>query len=163
MLDTAPNDAMRAYIEPVIERKQTELILRQVPVPYLRQVFPHVVGMLSSVVDRSDGRWTLEDMAGRFVRGEWQMWVVYDGEYRAVLATELFIEASGMKNARVVFCTGIWAKQWVGLIAQIEDWARDMGCRKLEMLARKGWARHLEDYKLTHVQLEKDLGNAGSV
>lgn len=153
----AQTDPAHAYIAPVLSQKPTPLMLRQVPVQYLREVWPHVVGMLAEVVERSDGRWTLKDMGARFLSGEWHMWVVYDGSYRAVLATELFHEASGMKAARIVFCTGLGAKQWVGLVADIEQWAREQGCARVEMLARKGWARHLEDYKLSHVLLEKAL------
>ena len=150
-------EAMHDYIAPVITRQATPLLLRQVPISYLREVWPHVAGMLGSVVERSDGCWTLANMAQKLTAEEWQLWVIYDGEYRGVLATELFFEASGMKKARVVFCTGVGAKQWVKLLSEIESWAQDQGCERIEMIARKGWARHLEDYKMTHVLLEKDL------
>ena len=157
---------MHAYIAPVVNRDKTPLMLRQVPIPYLKDIGPHVIGMLESVVERSNGRWTLDDMAARFYAGEWQMWIVYDGEYRAVLATEVFTEPSEQKAARVVFVTGLGAAGWTKLVEQIEEWARNQGCVRMEMIARKGWAKHLDEYarnrgvapyKMTHVLLEKAL------
>jgi len=148
---------MHAYMAPVIERKQTPLMLRQVPVKYLKETWPYVHGLVQSVTDRSEGRWPVRFIAEKLARAQWQLWVVYDGQYRAIVGTELFEEPNKAKHARIVFCTGLGAKSWTPLIAEIEAWAKDNGCVKLEMLARKGWARHLEDYKITHVMLEKAL------
>ena len=154
-----PTPAMQAYIAPVIARLAVEApILRQVPVPYLAQVWPDISSWISGVVERSDGRWSVELIAKQFLSGNWQLWVVWDGEaVAAVIGTEIYVEGTGMNLARVVFTTGTGAAKWTHLLSDIEDWARDQGAVKLEMMARKGWAKHLPAYKMTHVLLEKDL------
>ena len=150
---------MQAYIAPVLDRVAVEApILRQVPVPYLAQVWPDIASWISGVVERSDGRWSIELIAKQFLSGNWQLWVVWDGEaVAAVIGTEIYVEGTGMNLARVVFTTGTGAAKWTHLLSDIEDWARDQGAVKLEMMARKGWAKHLPAYKMTHVLLEKDL------
>lgn len=148
---------MTSYLGPVLTREPSPLVLRQVPVPCLREVWPHVGGMIKSVVDRSKGDWTIDGIVDRLLSGDWQLWVIYDGQFRAVIATELFLEMSGRKAARTVFATGLGAKQWVHFQTELESWAQSMGCEKYTSLARKGWARYLTDYKITHVLLEKDL------
>lgn len=120
-------------------------------------MFPMVRGMLEGVAERSRGRWSVAGMLDRFVRGDWQLWLVWDGRPRAVVATELYLEMTGMKCGMIRFCTGSGAPEWSHLLSRIEDWAREEGCERLDMLARKGWAKHLPDYKMTHVELEKDL------
>ena len=154
-----PTPAMHAYIAPVIDRTPVDApILRQVPLPYLGKVWPDISSWVAGVVERSDGRWSIEIIAKQLLNGTWQLWVVWDGEnVAAVIATELYSEATGLPLARVVFTTGTGAAKWSHLIADIEDWARGQGARKLEMMARKGWAKHLQSYKMTHVLLEKDL------
>jgi len=158
------NTAAHAYIAPVIEKVPVEApILRQVPPEFLAQVWPDVASWIAGVVERSDGRWSIEIMARQFVSGDWQMWVVWNGEnVSAVIGTELYsYDGTGMQAARIVFTTGTGAAKWSHLIADIEQWARDQGAVKFEMMARKGWAKFMPDYKMTHVLLEKDLRHAG--
>ncbi len=154
----APTPEMVAYLQPIIEQAMlSEPILRQIPTPLLSWIWPRVIDHLQSVIERTEGRWTLDTVADDLIAERWQLWVVWDGSVAAVVATELFFEASGQKAARIVFTTGQRARDWTPLIAELEAWARNEGCLRLEMLARKGWARHLPDYKMTHVLLEKDL------
>lgn len=96
-------------------------------------------------------------MAQNLLKGDWQLWVVWDGTVRAIVITELYKDVSGMKCCMIRVCTGNGAKDWSHLIGFIEDWARGQGCERLDMLARKGWAKRLPDYHLTHIMLEKVL------
>lgn len=152
-------EAMAAYIAPVTQRVRVESpILRQVPMPFLGSIWPDVSSWIIGIVERSEGRWTVETIARQVLEGKWQLWVVWDGEaVKAVIATELYTEDTGLKLARVVFTSGKDAAAWSHLIAELEEWARDEGAAKFEMMARKGWAKHLPAYKMTHVLLEKDL------
>lgn len=112
---------------------------------------------LESIAERSDGRYSVPGMLDRISRQDWQLWMVWDGTPRAVVLTELYRDISGLMCCMVRACTGHGAKDWTPLLSQIEDWARENGCQRMDMLARKGWARHLPDYKMSHVFLEKVL------
>lgn len=157
LLDADPG--MIAYLAPVLEAQSVEApILRQVPPPLLGEIWPRVAERIEAVVQRSGGRWSIPIIAKQLVTGQWQLWVVWNGEaIAAVIATEIYTEDTGMKLARVLFTTGDGAREWVHLLADIEVWALDQGAVRLEMMARKGWAKHLPEYKMSHVLLEKDL------
>ena len=129
-----------------------------VPPDKLGDVFPHIQAALEGVAERSQGRFSVAGIIDRIARKEWILWVVFsDGAVLSVLTAELYRDVSGIKCCRIPFCTGNGAASWVHLLATIEDWARAEGCERFDMIARKGWAKHLPDYKLTHVLLEKDL------
>jgi len=146
--------AMQAYFAPVLMGEPCAMTLRQVPLPFLEVVWPHVAPWISErVVERSNGEFSIEGIAEKLITGAWQLWVVFDGEYRAVLATEITKEGI----ARIHFATGKGADRWKHLIDDIKAWAKNQGCHRLHMLARKGWARHLPEFKVTHVLLETDL------
>ncbi len=131
--------------------------LQQIPTSVVGEVVPIVLPLLEAIVARSDGRYSVPGMLEQFARGNWQLWIVWDGSVRAIVATELYHDVSKMKCCTIRFATGRGAAGWSPLISQIEDWARDQGCVKIDMTARKGWARHLPAYKLSHVFLEKGL------
>lgn len=121
------------------------------------QVWPLVRDLVRRVCERSEGRYAEEPIARHLLAGDWQLWVVWDGSVRAIVITELYTDVSGIKCCMIRVCTGHGARDWSHLLEDIEEWARREGCAKLDMLARKGWAKHLPDYRMTHVMLEKDL------
>jgi hypothetical protein len=47
--------------------------------------------------------------------------------------------------------------EWIGLIAGIEQYAKDEGCAAFRIFGRSGWLRALEGYRLKHVIIEKRL------
>ena len=118
---------------------------------------PAVRALLADMVQRHHGELSMYGIAERLLSGEWIMWLVWAGEVRAVLATELYHDVGGEKRCRIPFCTGAGARQWVSLLSVIEDWARSEGAVRIDMIARKGWAKHLPDYRMTHIVLEKAL------
>ncbi len=134
-----------------------EPALAAIPAEHIGEVFPLVRGLIESVAERSDGRYSVPGMLELFARGTWVLWIVWDGDVRAIVGTEIYNDVSGMRCCMIRFATGREAKGWTHLLAEIEDYARANGCERLDMLARKGWAKHLPDYKITHVALEKDL------
>ena len=136
---------------------EADIALQAIPPRNLGDVFPMVSPLLESIAERSNGRYSVPGMLDRFARGDWILWVVWDGSVKAVVATELYHDVSGMLCCMIRFATGREASKWAHLIDEIEEWARANGCKRLDMLARKGWAKHLPDYKMSHVFLEKDL------
>lgn len=129
-----------------------------IPPGHIQAIWPLIEPLLLRVVERSDGRYSMRGMAQRLVSGDWVLRVVWvDGEVRAIVGAEVYSDVSGMRCCIVRFCTGHGAKDWSHLLVEIEDWARKDGCERIEMIARKGWAKHLKDYALTHVFLEKQL------
>lgn len=140
--------------------KMPAVQLLMIPKEHVGRVLPMVIDKLHDVAQRSRGRFTVPGMLENFGSGRWQMWIIWDAsseQPKAVFGTEIYRDVGEMWICGVRFLSGDDSGQWLYLIDQLEAWARANGCARLDMLARKGWARKLPDYKMTHVLLEKDL------
>ena len=94
-----------------------------------------------------------------------QLWVVWDKDkpttlekYYGVVVTEI-IERKLIQSCNLFIVTGRHRQQWQHLISVLEDFAIENNCTNMELIARKGWQRIMEqfDYKQTHVVLEKPI------
>ena len=98
---------------------------------------------------------------------KFQVWVLWDKDkkttrekYFGVVVTELIKRELG-KVCHIYIMTGRQRHKWQFLIKDIEQFAKDEDCLMMELIARPGWKRILNnfDYKMTHVVLEKKLNN----
>ena len=94
-----------------------------------------------------------------------QLWVLWDNskkatieKYYGVVVTEI-IERKLKKSCNIFIVTGRHRQKWQHLIKIIEDFALQQNCSNIELIARKGWKKIMEqyDYKETHVVLEKPI------
>ena len=101
---------------------------------------------------------TLSDL----MSGHKQLWVAYarppEHQILCAVLTRLSKMRSGL-YCEIVAAAGQGAERWVGLISQIEDWARLEGCTKVTITGRPGWMRLLADrqYRQRQVMLELEL------
>ena len=98
---------------------------------------------------------------------KFQVWVLWDKDkkttrekYFGVVVTELIKRELG-KVCQIYIMTGRQRNKWQFLVKDIEQFAKDEDCLMMELIARPGWKRILNnfDYKMTHVVLEKKLIN----
>ena len=94
-----------------------------------------------------------------------QLWVVWDKDkpttlekYYGVVVTEI-VKRKLIQSCNIFIVTGRHRQQWQHLISVLEDFAIENNCTNMELIARKGWKRIMEqfDYKQTHVVLEKPI------
>jgi len=95
------------------------------------------------------------------------LWVLWDNskkatieKYYGVVVTEI-IERKLKKSCNIFIVTGRHRQKWQHLIKIIEDFASKHECTNIELIARKGWKKIMEqfDYKETHIVLEKTITN----
>ncbi len=130
-----------------------------IPAEHIAGLWDQILPFVPTIIERSGGRISLDTLADSLLRGDRQMWIVWDGaNVKAVVGTDIGTLPTGLKVCTIQFATGDNSNAWIHLIHEIEDWAVKNGCTKLDMWARKGWQRKLPDYKMTHVMLEKDIG-----
>ena len=98
---------------------------------------------------------------------KFQVWVLWDKDkkttrekYFGVVVTEIIKRELG-KVCHIYIMTGRQRNKWQFLVKDIEQFAIDEDCLMMELIARPGWKRILNnfDYKMTHVVLEKKLIN----
>jgi hypothetical protein len=96
---------------------------------------------------------------------KFQVWVLWDKDkkttrekYFGVVVTEIIKRELG-KVCHIYIMTGRQRNKWQFLVKDIEQFAIDEDCLMMELIARPGWKRILNnfDYKMTHVVLEKKL------
>lgn len=119
-------------------------------------IYPYIKQWVEPAVATSNGKFATEDVLRAIMSGAMQLWVIADERPMAIVISEIAIFPR-MKVCRLICCTGEHREKWIHFLADIENWARHMGCEQMLCIARKGWARLLTDYKLTHVELEKAL------
>ncbi len=87
------------------------------------------------------------------LEGKSLLWLAYDGErVHAVATTDLYGD-----HCTITACAGHHLKQFLPLIKDLEQFARDEGKKSIRVEGRKGWQRILKDYRRKAVVLEKAL------
>ncbi len=101
------------------------------------------------------GKFTVEEIIGDIEAGKRQCWVVVNGRIWGVALTEL--ETKGV--CHITHLTGDRLRLWHSVIRDVEEWARSIGCTRMETLADERYEivarRH--GYEKTHILLEKEL------
>jgi len=96
---------------------------------------------------------------------KFQVWVIWDkkekqtsDKYFGVVVTEIIKRKYG-KVCHVYIVTGRQMSKWQHLISRVEEFAKDEGCKMMELIARPGWQKVYNNhgYKKTHVVLEKQI------
>jgi len=97
--------------------------------------------------------------------GKFQIWVLWDkskttpvDKYFGVVVTEIIKRQLG-KVCHIYIMTGRQRHKWQYLVKDIEQFAKDEGCQMMELIARPGWQKVLNNYgyQRTHVVLEKKI------
>jgi hypothetical protein len=129
-----------------------------IPPANLAGVWSEIAHLVPSVIERSRGRLTLDNVVDAIGTGAISLFIVWDGsEALAVVGLKIGIAPSGMKVGTVQYASGRDSQRWIHLLDDLEGYARQSGCQVLEVIARKGWEKKLPSYKRTHVFLEKAL------
>jgi type II secretory pathway component PulJ len=139
--------------------------LVRIPIEELEQVWGIVEKDIKSALAYS-GQLTDSDFVFDTLKeGKFQLWVLWDkkqskavDKYFGVVVTEIIKRKFG-KVCHIYIMTGKQRTKWQHLITKVEDFAKQEGCKMMELIARPGWQRVLDDYgyKRTHVVLEKQI------
>lgn len=132
--------------------------LSTVPAEAVGQVWPFVAGLAATIAETSSGRVNAEHIRQHVEAGTMQLWVVLGehGEALALVVTEVVVFPLS-KVCVVRGLAGHDRARWLHHLADVETWAKGLGCTRVEVRGRKGMAKVLPEYKLTSVYLEKEL------
>lgn len=137
-------------------------VLHLVPVEFVGAAWQGAVDELVSAACDRDGLYGADDLFSALCKGLMRLWVAGSkkdgGEVviEAVAVTEI-LQFPRMKAFGIVICTGQDRQRWVSHLRTMEAWAKEQGCGMSRPITRKGWAKDLSDYRLTHYVWEKRL------
>lgn len=128
----------------------------------LETLWPLTWPYLAGAILRSRGRFSDDGVRNLLETGAWLLWAAIDdvdNKVFGVAVTEILRYPSGKKIVNIPICTGVDASKWTMLISELEKWAVSEGAASIQAWARRGWAKRLPDYEMTHVLLEKELSD----
>lgn len=131
--------------------------VHRVPLAELERAWPLVEAMIADACAR-DGLYGAGDVL-EWLRGDkMQLWLAGSTE-RGVEAAAIseMLQHRAAKTFSVFIVTGADIDRWLPHLGRMEAWAKEMGCSRAIQHARRGYARKLKDYRMTHVVLEKQL------
>jgi len=139
--------------------------LVNIPSSNLDDVWSLVKKDISEALSYSGNHTDAQFVYDTIKQSKMQLWVVWDKEkkatidkYYGVVVTEI-IKRKLIQSCNIFIVTGRHRQKWQHLISVLEDFAIENDCTNMELIARKGWQRIMEqfDYKPTHVVLEKPI------
>lgn len=138
-----------------------EIQLVGVPYSSIDDVWVSVEPMLQKGIEHGDGELDTRDILRLLLERAMQLWVLWDyAEDRVVMAgvTEI-VNYPKMKVCRAVVLGGERLGEWMNYIQEIETWAKNKGCERMEAYGRRGLAKKMEDigYSNTYVVMRKKI------
>ncbi|MEH2501246.1 hypothetical protein V1290_000057 [Bradyrhizobium sp. AZCC 1578] len=116
-----------------------------------QKVWPLARDLIRAAIERT-GLSDFADIEEDVLSGDQLLWLAISDHIEAAATTHL---TCGV--CTITACSGHQRERWLPLLAQIEKYAKDEGC-KMRIYGRVGWQRVLDGYHVEHVILEKDLG-----
>lgn len=95
----------------------------------------------------------------RLKHGAAQLWLAHrEDAIKAIAVTRLSTVPEG-KICEIWFCVGSEAHRWLAGIADIEKWAKEIGCIRSRFEARPGLEQSMKQlgYTVTHITVQKTL------
>jgi hypothetical protein len=118
--------------------------------------WPHVEPLLRPAIE-DVGLSDFDDVADDILGGRGLVWIAWDGEKIAAAASTSLQRIGSDLICVLTACGGKGINDWVPLIAGIEKYARNEGCKALRIFGRRGWLRVLDGYDETAIVIEKGL------
>lgn len=117
-------------------------------------IWSNVAELIQQAID-VENEHTLDEVYGSLIRRERQLWIAGNSTIEAILITQIQNE-----TCYVELCAGKGVS-CTKFLKIVEAWARQGGCKKINILGRKGWERTLkkDGYKFKSVTLSKELQN----
>lgn len=127
----------------------------------LQTMWPLVAPFLERAIEHSDDTETLEETARSLAAKQKQLWVLIgeDKKITAAAVTLLRRYPTGLAEMTISLLGGE-PGHLIGILelrGELESWAKTEGCNRVRIMARKGWAPKLPDYKLAKYVMSKDL------
>jgi len=129
-----------------------------VPTDDAPRFLPLVRDWIRSSARHSYGRYRPEDVEGLLVSGVFLLWLVWNaesGEIKGMIVTSQGVYPR-LRALRVDFLAGVDFAEWREIAQQtLERFAQEVGCTRLETVARRGWARKLPGWTQPFTFLER--------
>jgi hypothetical protein len=117
----------------------------------IHNVWPLIATKFSRVERNTFGKYKQSDILQQIINEKQQTWLARDiqtDEIKMVCITQLLEYPQG-KGLLMFYVAGSQRKQWYWILNNIKAWAREIGCKWIDIEAREGWKKdpELKDFK----------------
>jgi hypothetical protein len=141
-----------------VERARAKLMCVDPRLVY--RIWPQVAPLLRRAIART-GLSAFADIEREILDGKALLWIATIGESGQLsidaAASTILQQTDAGRVCVITACGGRRMAGWLPLIANLEAYARDEGCRSIRIFGRLGWQRVLDGYRRTNVVLDKPL------
>lgn len=123
---------------------------------YLGTIWPKVRPLIVSAMKRGDFG-AFAPVEDDVLNGDALLWVAHDGKEISAACVSQIVQTEWRKVCVIVACGGNNMRRWLGLLDQIESYAKAEGCSASRIIGRDGWAAVLPAYRPHRVVMEKEL------
>ncbi len=127
-----------------------------VPPAQVPKVWPKVKPLIFEAMRRGDFG-AFAPVEDDVLDGDALLWVAYDEKEIVAACVSQISETEWRKVCTIVACGGSEMRRWLGLLDQIEAYAKAEGCSASRIVGRDGWSAVLPAYRPHRVVLEKEL------
>lgn len=136
------------------------MVCLQVPASDIERQWQHMLRLLAPAIERSNGRWTPDDVFNEAEAGRLQIWVLIEDQLLYGVGVTEIQSYPGLKCCSCLWLGGVDAYRWLHLLDDtVSAWAIDEGCSRMEIIGRKGWEKLGSQlgFKPSYVFFEKKL------
>jgi hypothetical protein len=117
-------------------------------------IWPEVKDFIESALIEN-GHLTIEEIYDNLLLKHYQLWTPYSDHIEAAFVTAIF-DVRGIKNCTIVACGGKNMDSWKHFIKDVEEWAKEDGCKYIKIYGRRGWAK-VFNYDIVSTEMRKNL------
>jgi len=129
---------------------------------FIDVVWPAVVQMLGPAVERSNGRFTIDDVREEILKGGLVLWVVLSSKTPIAFYTTRIGDYPSRRAMVIDWLGGSDMDAWLDMAVEtMEDHARTNRCDHLEFCGRLGWKKVLarRGWNSEYVAYRKELSH----
>lgn len=116
-------------------------------------------GLENLLINHTLGRWTVADVLDNIEAGEWQLFLVSDGE-RIIASIVCNVMDGHKKTLELGLCWGTGVNEWSQDVSDaLDQIGRELGCDQLALDGRPGWRNIMRKhgYELNSVRYTRQL------
>lgn len=113
-----------------------------------------ILPQIKAMAEKSGGRFEASDIVRAAIMGQMQIWIVTEGAKVVCVTVTEFRQYPRLMALGLIGIYGHGRKRWQHLMRDIENWARERGCRYVEAMCEHAKFRHmLPGYEMDHVRM----------
>ena len=140
-----------------ISTSSSDRIISYVPPQNVQVIWGQVEPLLMKAIIYDDFSYDGRNLLDGVLNKDMQLWISWTDKVESAVLTQI-IDYPKFKVCRWFLAGGSHLHLWMDeMTHQVETWAKQNNCKRIELVGRKGWIKKLKDYEAKHIVMTKEL------